>query len=139
MKKVSILVVLAVFVALLAACGGGGGSASGGEQAAGGAAATGNAANGETLFKQSVIGQNPGCATCHSLDGSQLVGPTLQGIGTRAATRVEGQSAEQYTHASIVDPNAYVVEGFTQGVMPSYQDLSEAQVNDLVAYLLTLK
>ena len=104
------------------------------------AAATGNATNGEALFKQSVIGQNPGCATCHSLDGSQLVGPSLQGIATRAGTRVQGQSAEQYIHTSMVDPDAFVVEGFTKGVMPSFKDaLNDQQLNDLIAFLMTQK
>jgi mono/diheme cytochrome c family protein len=128
-------VVLALAVVLLAGCGGGGGEQGG---SAGGATG-GNVENGQAIFTRATVGSNPGCATCHSLDGSQLVGPTMQGIGTRAATRVEGQSAQDYLHASIVDPNAYVVEGFAQGVMPSYQDaLQETELNDLVAYLLSL-
>jgi mono/diheme cytochrome c family protein len=40
-----------------------------------------------------------------------------------------------------LEPNAYLVEGFGQGLMPAgYGDeLSEEQLNDLVAYLLSLK
>lgn len=137
-KKAYVVLALAVILVLVAACGGGGsgGTASGGT---GGSTATGNAANGEKLFAQAAINEKPGCKTCHSLDGSPLVGPTLQGVGARAGTRVEGQSAEQYLHTSIVEPNAHVVENFAQGVMPTYSDLTEQQVNDLVAYLLTLK
>ncbi len=53
---------------------------------------------------------------------------------------MQGETAEQYIHTSIVDPNAHVVEGFTQGVMPSYKTaVNDTQLNDLVAYLLTLK
>lgn len=133
-KKLFVVFVLTVALALVAACGGGGGETSG----TGGGAA-GNASNGETLFKQALVGQNPGCATCHSVDGTQLVGPTLQGVAGRAASRVEGESAEEYLHQSLVEPNAHVVEGYVEGVMQSYKDLSEAQLNDLVAYLLTLK
>jgi cytochrome c2 len=133
-KKLFVVFVLTVVLALLAACGGGGGETSG----TGGGAA-GSASNGEALYKQALVGQNPGCATCHSLDGTQLVGPTMQGVADRAATRVEGKSAADYLHESIVEPNAYVVEGYVEGVMQSYKDLSEAQLNDLVAYLLTLK
>lgn len=153
------LVVLLVAAMLLAACGGGGGSSqTGGAQptssagASGGAATSGAASGGaasgaagdpkagETLFASATVGSNPGCKTCHSLDGSKLVGPSMQGIGTRAATLVSGQSAEQYIRTSITDPNAHVAEGFTEGVMPSYKTaLSDTQLNDLVAYLVTLK
>lgn len=132
-KKFFVVFVLTVVLALLAACGGGG------ETSGTGGGAAGTASNGEALFKQALVGQNPGCATCHSLDGTQLVGPTLQGVADRAATRVEGESAEEYLHKSLVEPNAHVVEGYVEGVMQSYKDLSEAQINDLVAYLLTLK
>ena len=161
------LIVLLIAAALLAACGGGG-SASGqsggstgqtggtstssggtgaGTTAAtattGGAGASGGAGDpkaGETLFTSATIGTNPGCKTCHSVDGSKLVGPSLQGIATRAGTRVPGESADQYIRTSITDPNAHVVEGFAQGVMPSFKTvLSDTQLNDLVAYLLTLK
>jgi mono/diheme cytochrome c family protein len=121
-------------VILLVACGGGG--SSGGSSSG----TTGNADNGKAIFSQAAIGSNPGCHTCHSLDGSQLIGPTLQGIASRAGTRVQGQSASDYIHASILDPNAYVVEGFAQGVMPTYKDaLKDGDLNDLVAYLMTLK
>jgi mono/diheme cytochrome c family protein len=39
-----------------------------------------------------------------------------------------------------METNAYVVEGFPEGVMPAaFADvLSEQQVDDLVAYMLTL-
>jgi mono/diheme cytochrome c family protein len=143
MKKVYVLAVLLLLVVLVAACGGGGASSGGGAASAkpaATAAPSGNAASGEALFKQPTIGQNPGCGTCHSLDGSKLVGPSLQGIATRAGSSVQGQSAEQYIHTSIVDPNAHVVEDYTQGVMPSFKDaLNDQQLNDLIAFLMTQK
>lgn len=119
-----------------------GGGASATTTTSGGAAggATGDPKAGETLFTSATIGANPGCKTCHTIDGTKLVGPSLQGIGTRAATRVPGQSAEEYIKTSILDPNAFVVEGFASGVMPSFKPvLSDQQLNDLVAYLMTLK
>jgi mono/diheme cytochrome c family protein len=144
-----VLMALLVGAALLAACGGGAtsqGSGTGAGQT-GGTATTGGAASaagdpeaGKTLFAAATVGNNPGCTTCHSLDGSNLVGPSMQGIGTRAATRVSGESAEQYLRTAITDPNVHVVEGFAQGVMPSYKTaVSDTQLSDLVAYLLTLK
>jgi mono/diheme cytochrome c family protein len=131
-----VIVVFVAALALLAACGGGGGAPAGGAAPAGG-----DAGAGQALFAQTVIGSQPGCATCHSLNaGEKLVGPSLAGVGTRAASTVSGQSAEQYLRTSIVNPHEHVVTGFADGIMLEYKDgLSEQQVNDLLAYLLTLK
>jgi mono/diheme cytochrome c family protein len=141
-KKLILLTVLALAVMALAACGGGGGGAA--TEGESEVAAIGDAANGEKLFASATIGANnaPGCITCHSLEPDVvIVGPSQAGLGTRAATRVPGQSAEDYIRESITVPNAYIVEGFTEGVM--YQnyatDLTEDQINDIIAYTLTLK
>ncbi len=104
----------------------------------------GDAARGEALFAQTTLGSNgaPGCVTCHSLEaGVMLVGPSLADVGLRAETAVSGQSASEYLHTSIVDPNAHVADGFVAGVMyQNYgQDLSEQEIADLVAYMLTLR
>ncbi|MCC6799644.1 MAG: c-type cytochrome [Anaerolineae bacterium] len=115
------------------------GSASGGETEAtaeatteateeSGAAAAGDPAAGEALFA-------PTCAGCHGAqDGA---GPALTGMGKRAATRVEGMSAEEYIHESIVDPSAYVVEGFAD-IMPKQYgtQFSEDEIANLIAYIL---
>jgi mono/diheme cytochrome c family protein len=140
-SKVLMMALLALVVVGLAACGGGD-SAPAAET--GGPAPVGNVANGEKLFNQPVIGPNsaPGCVTCHSLEeGVVVVGPSQAGLGARAAQRVPGQTAEEYLRNSITHPNDYLVEGFAEGVM--YQnyaaELTEDQINDLVAYLLTLQ
>jgi mono/diheme cytochrome c family protein len=82
-----------------------------------------------------------GCANCHepNLLGQRL-GPPLDHVGTAAATRRPGLSAEEYLRQSILDPGAYVVPGY-QDSMPRDlgRDLSPTDLDALVAYLLSLK
>lgn len=85
---------------------------------------------------------NFACATCHHFDTeAQLIGPGLLNISTRAESRVAGESAYDYIHTSIVNPGAFVVPGFPDGLMPkTYKDVWTAeQINDIIAYLYTLK
>jgi len=141
MRKLILPLLLMLLLSLaLSACGGGDEpEAEGGETSS-----VGDAANGERLFNQTVIGaaSAPGCITCHSLEpGVVIVGPSHSDIGTRAETAVPGMSAEDYLRQSIMEPNAHITEGYTEGVM--YQnfgeELTNSQINDLVAFLLTLK
>jgi cytochrome c oxidase subunit II len=98
----------------------------------------GDAARGAALFNES-IGGAPVCLTCHTLDGSTLVGPSLLGFAEIAATRVEGQSAEDYARASILQPASHIVSGFSNLMYNQYaQRLTTQQTADLIAYLLTL-
>lgn len=134
-KKISLVFVFVVTLALiLSACGGGSGS--------GETSDVGDVAAGKTLFEQPIIDVQPGCSTCHSLTPDQvIVGPSIAGVGTRAETRVSGMSAEDYLRESILHPDNYVVEGFDPGVMVQVweETLTPEQVDNLVAFLLTLK
>ena len=104
---------------------------------------SGNAiAAGEELFSQPVLANQTGCKSCHSLDeGVSIVGPSLAMMGSRAGSTVADQSAEDYLRQSIVDPDAHLVEGYSPGIMPSRYDenLSADEIDNLVAYLLSLK
>jgi len=103
---------------------------------------SGDPANGEALFNEMRAEVNFACVTCHYPNQeAQLIGPGLLNIATRAETRVAGETAYEYLHQSIVDPGAYVVEGYPDGLMPrTYAEVfSEEQINDLIAYLFTLK
>ena len=140
MRKFILIVLLMLSLSMvLAACGG---SDSESEGVADNG--IGNVANGEKLFNQTVIGSAsaPGCVTCHSLDaGVVLVGPDHADIGARAETAVPGMSAEDYIRQSIVEPNAHITEGYAEGIM--YQnygtDIPAPQIDDIVAFMLTLK
>ena len=123
-------VALAASVAACRDKGGGGGTAGG----AGG----GNANTGKTLFT------SKGCPTCHHLSSVQgaggTIGPDLDGVGQRAATRKPPMSAADYIDESIKTPDAFVVPGFpapAQGGMILPVPVSDAERKDLVAFLLT--
>ncbi len=97
---------------------------------------------GEQIFTSGVPGgRAPACTLCHSLDKVTLVGPSLQHLAARAASRVPGQSAPDYIRSSILNPSAYKVKGFETSTMyPNYSvDLSEEQLDAVVAFLMTQK
>ena len=101
----------------------------------------GDPAAGKVLFHQTTIDSAPGCTTCHSTQPEKvIVGPSLAGIANRAGGRVSGQTAEDYLRNSILDPNLYVVDRFSSGLMyQNYREvLTDEQINDLIAYLSTL-
>ena len=61
---------------------------------------------------------------CHKvLSEEGEMGPSLKNVGTVAATRVQGMSASDYIRQSIVNPNAFVPQGFDPDMMPG--DLGE--------------
>lgn len=105
---------------------------------------SGDPVHGQELFNLLRPEAGFACGTCHYVDQeTRLIGPGLLGIGERAATRVEGQSALEYLHTSIVNPNDYIVEAdppYPAGLMPQiYEQLwTEEELNDIIAYLFTL-
>lgn len=103
-----------------------------------------NPERGAALFTvfQEAAGTGYSCSNCHLADSEKAnLGPGLLNIKDRALTRVEGQSAAEYIYQSIINPMAYLVEGFDAELMPQnwseiYTDL---EIFDIVAYLLTLE
>ena len=100
---------------------------------------SGDAGRGAALFAEGAGGA-PACATCHTLDGTTLAGPSLQNYASIAPVADAGApSLEDYTYTSIVQPSAHVVTGFGNTMYNQYErQLSPQQVADLIAYLLTL-
>jgi mono/diheme cytochrome c family protein len=75
------------------------------------------------------------CAPCHGAqDGT---GPSLVAMRDNAATRIDGMTAADYVYQSIVDPGAYVVDGFSN-VMPTdfASQLSPQDISSLVKFIL---
>lgn len=83
-----------------------------------------------------------GCGGCHTISGltTGTVGPNHTTIGTTAATRIEGMSAEEYIRQSILDPSAYMVEGYADLMIKTYTDsITQSELDDLVAFMLAQK
>lgn len=83
-----------------------------------------------------------GCGACHAvtdLSGATgVLGPNLDGIGSRASSRQQGLSAEDYIRESIESPAAFVVEGFDP-IMPELRStLTDSEFEQLVSYLMSL-
>lgn len=93
----------------------------------------GDPINGQVLYTQQ-------CVACHTLDGTIGVGPSFMGLGERAGSIVEGYTAYDYIYESIVEPGAYVVDGYVDGIMLQNfgTTLSATDLDDLIAYLLSL-
>ena len=114
-----------------------------------GAASADPVALGEAVFRRSP----PACFSCHSTtEGTVLVGPSLAGLATRAATLITSQSYKgaarsvpDYIRESIINPSAYVIPGPTfgaggQSFMPPFDTvLKPEELDQLVAYLATFK
>ncbi len=80
------------------------------------------------------------CLTCHSIDGSEGIGPTLKGIYGRKTKLTNGSTVvadDVYLRESIVNPSAKITDGFDD-LMPK-PELTEQEVNAIVEYLENLK
>jgi len=78
-----------------------------------------------------------GCASCHSTSGSKSTGPTWKGLAGSTVELADGSEVtadDEYLRRAITDPKAQIVDGYPNGVMPSY-DLSAAEMDDVIAYL----
>ena len=101
--------------------------------------AGGDAAEGKSLFA------SLGCASCHSIDGSSGVGPTLKGLFGSNVQLTDGKTVtadEAYLIEAIEDPDAEIVQGYQPGIMSGVikpNQIAEADARDLVAYIKTLK
>lgn len=86
------------------------------------------------------IAANNACNTCHSTDGSRLVGPTWQNLYGSERPLESGETVtadEEYLRESIVEPSVKIAEGFPPS-MVSYSFLSDSEINSLVAYIKSL-
>ncbi len=81
------------------------------------------------------------CGACHSAGADTvIVGPSLAGMATHGGTRVDGLDARAYVYTSIMQPSAYLVEGF-EDLMPKdlAKKLTGEELDSVVAYVLSLE
>ena len=100
--------------------------------------AAGNPESGQQIAK------TVGCAGCHSIDGTKIVGPSWKGLFGKTETFADGSTAvvdAAYIRESVLTPSAKVVADYPDGVMPKTfgDQLSEEQIADLIAYIMSLK
>ncbi|MGQ9656741.1 MAG: c-type cytochrome [Fimbriimonadales bacterium] len=93
------------------------------------------AAKGKLVFLQT------GCNACHmnSAVGDQY--PDLRGLYGSEVKLADGTTViadEEYLRTAILNPNKQVVAGYAPS-MPPYGYLKEEQVNQLIAYIKSLK
>jgi mono/diheme cytochrome c family protein len=78
------------------------------------------------------------CEICHRIGQKGTRAPDLAGVGARAARTKPGMSAKAYILESLLNPNAYVVEGYPP-IMPAVDKppiaLNRSEVWALVAFL----
>ena len=83
-----------------------------------------------------------GCQACHTLDGTEGVGPTFLGAYGRTVVLEDGTTVladETYMFESIVDPNKQIVEGFAPAMPQNFADqLSDEQISDLIEFIKSL-
>jgi mono/diheme cytochrome c family protein len=81
------------------------------------------------------------CEICHRIGQKGTRAPDLAGIGARAAKTKPGMSAKQYIIESLLNPGAFVVEGYPP-IMPAVDKppiaLNRSEVWALTAFLESL-
>lgn len=92
--------------------------------------------DGEVLYK------TLGCSSCHSLDGSIIIGPSFKDIyGKKIKVVTAGKPREvvvddAYISDSVRTPAKDVVENFPEGIMPNLSDqINEEQMNAIITFI----
>ncbi len=83
------------------------------------------------------------CLTCHSADGSQLVGPTWLNVYGSQETLEDGTTVtvdDEYLYESITQPMLRIVEGYPPAMSPALsENLSDDQIADIIEFIKSLK
>lgn len=80
------------------------------------------------------------CRSCHSIDGTKIVGPSFKGVFGKEESFADGSTHtvdENYIRESLANPGAKIVAGFPPA-MP-VQDLGEEGTESIILFLKSLK
>jgi cytochrome c oxidase subunit 2 len=100
-------------------------------------------ASSDPVVRGDQITQQFGCRACHSIDGTVVVGPSWNGLFGSQEELTDGTTVtvdHDYIVESIREPGAKITAGF-QNLMPATigQNLTDAQIADIVAFIESLK
>lgn len=88
------------------------------------------------------VSQQYACMTCHVPDGSGQA-PSWNGLFGSTENLADGSTVEvdeNYIRESILEPDAKIVEGYSEGLMNTYQGtLNEEQITAIIEYIKTLE
>jgi cytochrome c oxidase subunit 2 len=132
--------ITAALALALCGCGGSGAGSSGSGSSSAGTAG-GPVSQGSRLY------QTDGCAGCHSLNGTRLVGPSWKGLAGSRVRLTDGRTVtadDAYLTRHILEPNAMTVQGYPGEVMGQAIEVLDlrahpAEVRDLVAFIDSLR
>jgi cytochrome c oxidase subunit 2 len=81
------------------------------------------------------------CASCHTSDGTESVGPTFKGMFGKREKLTNGSEIvvdETYLIESIKYPDSKIMMNYEEGSMPQ-ASLSDEEINQLIAYIKSLR
>ncbi|MCI0613309.1 c-type cytochrome, partial [bacterium] len=83
------------------------------------------------------------CSSCHTVDGSEGLGPTFKGLYGARRTLADGTQItvdEKYLIDSIREPDKQIVKGYDPGSMPPADvPLTDQEINEIISYIKSLK
>lgn len=92
------------------------------------------------------VSQEYGCLGCHSSDGSKTYGTTFKNLYQSKRPVIlenndprEVVADEGYLKRAMLEPDAEIVKGFTEGSMPSYKGrMTDEEVEQVIEYIKSL-
>ncbi|GLZ86853.1 hypothetical protein Pres01_29040 [Metapseudomonas resinovorans] len=93
-------------------------------------------ASGGAVEQGRQVAESLGCLACHTIDGSQGVGPGWQGLYGKTETLADGSQVkvdDAYLKASVLQPAAALVKGYPP-VMPVFTP-SEPDLEAIIAFI----
>jgi len=77
------------------------------------------------------------CVSCHSLDGTRVVGPSFKGLFGRKEKLADGSTItvdENYIRNSILNPQSQIVEGYPPS-MPVFPTLQARDIDGIITFM----